>query len=132
MKKFLVVLVLMFIAAGCSSAGAHHKELEKTLDSELQNEQLKEMDLNDYTEFEWDEAYIFPPYTTEASMEKQTGIKLEDPSGMESRDDINLIVFTHEGAFTNYVEISRKHADISSGGKKHLTPHSPTITITHH
>lgn len=85
--------------------------------------------LNTFDDFEWDKAFLIQPYTTQADIEKQIGIKFTDPSNIGSRDDIYLLVFVDEGKAVQYAEIERLHTTFSLGDKEYLEPTNDVIYI---
>ena len=70
------------------------------------------------TPFGWDRVYIFPPYTTPEGVRKSLGFDWPKASaiGIDSRDDINLLVFVKDGRVVQYVAYPRVHGDFHQLG----------------
>lgn len=122
--------VLLIILTSCSqSVGIHNKVLEKSISSALEKESVKEIDLNTLTDFDWDKAYIFTPYTTQETINKQLGVKFKDPSNIDYRDDIYLIVFLGKNKVVQYIEIPTKYGYLSNENKDGFTPSDAILKI---
>ncbi|MFT8322719.1 MAG: hypothetical protein ABF649_17750 [Bacillus sp. (in: firmicutes)] len=131
MKKLIILFISLMILASCSqSSGKNNNELGKSIMSAMDKNDAKEMDLTDVTDFSWDKAYIFNPYTSQKSINEQLGVKFKDPSGIDSRDDIYLIVFLKQNKVIHYAEIERKYGDLSSDKENGITPSDATVKIT--
>ncbi|WP_148361125.1 hypothetical protein [Bacillus timonensis] len=57
------------------------------------------------------------------------GIDFKDPSNIDFRDDIYLMVFVNDDQVIQYVEVERQGADFTIGEKKYLTPSDDVIQI---
>ncbi|TYS86421.1 hypothetical protein FZC88_18365 [Rossellomorea aquimaris] len=115
---------------GCSqSDGLHNKDFEKAIYSMVKDQDNKVIKVTPLTDFKWDKAYLFQPYTPQEHIEKQMGVEFEDPSNIRSRDDIYLIVFLNEGNVVQYAEITRQKTDFSIGEKEYLSPSEDVLKI---
>lgn len=127
MKKIAICLLILLLAAGCSQAKA---ERDTDLETEIQNIAAentdKEIDLASLIDFDWEKAYLFTPYMPPESINKELGFKFKDPSGIEHRDDICLLVFTNQDKVVQYAELSRV-ASYNFGDKEYLTPSDATL-----
>ncbi len=83
------------------------------------------------TTFDWDKAYLFTPYSTQESITEQLGVDFKDPSDIDWRDDIYLLVFLDSDQVIQYAELERQGADFSIGEKQYLTPTDDIINIKH-
>ncbi|MFE7282748.1 hypothetical protein ACFU75_20865, partial [Heyndrickxia sporothermodurans] len=68
------------------------------------------------------------PYTVQESINEQLGTKFKDPSNIDRRDDIYLLVFLQKSKVVQYAEINRQHLDFSLD-KEYLTPEDATVKI---
>lgn len=90
---------------------------------------MNEIDVNSLTDFTWDKALFFPPYTTQKSITEHLRIRYKDPSDMDMRDDIYLIVYLQDNKVVQYAEINCQQSDFNMGGQKYLTPSDSSIKI---
>ncbi|MGG4170049.1 hypothetical protein ABEW00_21605 [Rossellomorea vietnamensis] len=128
--KCLTLFLMAMVITGCSNNDIKRNEtFENALSSTVKNQQNKEIEIHSITDFRWDKAYLFPPYTPQESIEKKLGIEFEDPSNISSRDDIYLFVFLHEGKVVQYAEINRQKADFTMDGKEYLTPSEDVLKM---
>ncbi|WP_258263139.1 hypothetical protein [Rossellomorea sp. SC111] len=118
---------------GCSKSIVEHNErIEEAIYSIVNDQNNKNIELNSIAEFNWGKAYLFPPYTSQGSIEKQLGIEYDDPSQISIRDDIYLLVFLYEGEVVQYAEINRQKADFTTGDKEYLTPSEDVLKVERH
>ncbi|WP_088068004.1 hypothetical protein [Gottfriedia luciferensis] len=130
MKKVSNVIFSFYLLVGCSvSKVQQNKKLEESIHSVVENKSKSEIDLLSLAKFTWDKAFVFPPYTTQESINKQLEVYFKDPSKINMRDDLYLLVFLNEGKVVQYAEISRQQSDFSIEEKKYLTPTSASIKI---
>ncbi len=87
-------------------------------DFELKNEVIKvvqsskEIDFSKVTNFEWDEIYLFTPYTDSKEILKKDGVKRYNSKlNMEYNDGINIIAFVNSKKIITYIEINRSDFD---------------------
>lgn len=134
MRSLPLSLFLVFVLiVGCSYIDIeHNKGLEKSIYSMVKDRNNREIEVNSITEFKWDKAYLFEPYSPEEHIEKQLGVEYEDPSNISSRDDIYLLVFLHEGKVVQYAEIYRQKADFTLGDKEYLSPSEDVLNVERH
>lgn len=107
----------------------HNTKLEDSIFSIVEDKNKNEINIKPLADFDWDKAFLFEPYTTQGSIDKQLGIHFKDPSNMDMRDDIYLMIFLNEGKVIQYAEIKRQYADFFIGSKEYLTPSDATIKI---
>ncbi|MGE6755451.1 hypothetical protein ACQKFO_18710 [Rossellomorea sp. NPDC071047] len=125
--SFLLIVVMI---VGCGKSDVlHNIDFEKTMYSIVKDQHTKEINIKPLTDFKWDKAYLFEPYTPQEHIEKRMGAEFEDPSNIRSRDDIYLIVFLNDGNVVQYAEISRQKTDFSIGEKEHLSPSEDVLKI---
>jgi hypothetical protein len=125
--SFLLIVVMI---VGCGNSDVlHNIDFEKTMHSMVENQNNREIKVKPLTDFKWDKAYLFEPYTPQEHIEKQMGVEFADPSNIRSRDDIYLIVFLNEGNVVQYAEITRQKTDFSIGEKEYLSPSEDVLLI---
>lgn len=130
MKKVILVIFSLLFLVGCNQNSVQHNtKLEESFHSVVKEENTNKIDINSLTDFTWDQAFLFPPYTVQESINEQLGVRFKDPSNMDMRDDIYLLVFLNEEKVVQYAEINRQQADFTIGEQKYLTPANTTIKI---
>ncbi|WP_261129874.1 hypothetical protein [Bacillus sp. Marseille-Q3570] len=88
-----------------------------------------EINLQTLTNFNWEKAYIFYPYSSHNMIEEQVGFSLDNARNMSHRDDINLLVLVDEDQTVYYAEISRQNGDLLNDEEDGYTPIDATIKI---
>jgi uncharacterized protein YxeA len=130
LKKIIVFILLLFLLVGCSQSNVQHNiDLEDSIYSIVEDTNKSEISIKSLTTFEWDKAFLFAPYSTQEGIEEQLGTDFEDPSNINMRDDIYLLVFLNGDKVVQYIEIERQGSDFSIGEKGHLTPSDDVISI---
>ncbi|PFG12057.1 hypothetical protein [Bacillus sp. es.036] len=131
MKNTISILcLLLLLLVGCNQNNIQrNKDLENSIHTIVADKNQSEIRVKSLTNFEWEEAFLFTPYSTQGSIEKQLGFNFKDPSNLEMRDDIYLMVFVNGGKVIQYVELDRHTSDFSIGDKDHLTPKKDVISI---
>lgn len=128
LKKLTVFIVSLLLLVGCNQTN-YNQKLEESIQSAVNKENTQELDLKSLTDFDWDKAFLFPPYTVQETIDEQLGTKFKDPSNMDKRDDIFLLVFMKDNKVVQYTEISRESADVTIGKRQYLTPSNDLIHI---
>jgi hypothetical protein len=115
LRKLIVPILGLF--AGCSVADhavdVFQKRLAATCSTLAVGDELRLGSIN--TE-DWDAFFLFPPYTTVATIEKAIKQKLPSSiarSGIGERDDINLFVFLNGQTVQMVAVVPRKTFDAS-------------------
>ncbi|RCW63897.1 hypothetical protein [Saliterribacillus persicus] len=126
-KKLIVVLITLLLA-GCDNV-QHHPDLSETIYSIVENKNSSEISLKSLTSFDWEKAFLFTPYTTQEEIEERLDVNFNDPSNIDYRDDIYLLVLMNDGIVDQYVEVARQGADFKIGEKEYLTPSADLIFI---
>jgi uncharacterized protein YxeA len=131
-KKFIAILmVLLLLLAGCSNV-QHNTDLGNSILSLVENNNNNDISLTQMTSFDWEKAFLFSPYSTQGEIEKQLGVNFNDPSNINMRDDIYLLVFINDDKVVQYVEVERQGADFTIEGNEYLTPAEDRIKIDRH
>lgn len=129
MKKLTVLIFSLLLLVGCNQNGVRHNtELEESIHSVVKDESKSEINIKSLANFNWDKALLFAPYTTQEVMDEQLA-DFKDPSNIDFRDDIYLLVFLNDDKVVQYAEINRQQSDFSIGEKKFLTPSNASIKI---
>ncbi|WP_336046899.1 hypothetical protein [Solibacillus ferritrahens] len=132
-KQIGVVLFSLLLLMGCNDSSIkRNTELEEKLHSSIimvSDNSTSAHYIDTFTDFKWENAYLFQPYTTQADIEKQLGVEFKDPSNIGSRDDIYLLVFLNQGKVVQYAEIERLRTNFSLGDKESLEPSNDIIYI---
>ncbi len=130
MKKIMIALLLTLVLGGCKQKEVqHHKDLEESIYTIVAGEGNSEIKVRSLTDFTWDRAFLFEPYTPQEQIEKQLDVEFEDPSNISRRDDIYLLVFLRDEEVIQYAEIDRQKSDFSMGGSDYITPSRDLIEI---
>lgn len=129
MRVLLLCIIFLIILNGCSKEDLRNQELEKTIFEIVAEQSKNEIDLLQLTEFEWDHAFLFSPYTDQEHINETLGFSFKDKSQIAIRDDIYLLVFTRENQVVAYAEVDRQQANYTVPGDASLSPEHPLITI---
>ncbi|WP_221567981.1 hypothetical protein [Alkalihalobacillus sp. TS-13] len=120
---------MLFLVACSSSGMIHNKELEGAIEAKLAEAATTEINLKELTDFNWEKAYIFYPYSSDSMIETQVGFSIDNARSISHRDDINLLVLVAKDQKVYYAEISRQHGDLLSEEEDGYTPTNATIKI---
>jgi len=111
-----------------------NKNLEQSIEAAMKNkakdEDRIEVDIVSLTNFDWDQAFLFTPYTPQESIDEQLKIHFKDPSNIDTRDDIYLMIFMKDDKVVQYAEINKEEAYLSMGEEGYLTPTKANIDIS--
>lgn len=108
---------------------SHNTDLEKSISDIVKDKDSNEIPLDSLADFDWEKAFLFMPYSPQEHIEEQLGVSFNDPSSIDFRDDIYLLVFKNDGEVVQYAEVERQGADFSIGEEEYLTPAEDVITI---
>lgn len=128
MTKFILTIFAAFLLfkVGCSNAETSlHVNPNTNMNADLQNKLTAEIkrktDAKDGSAFEmkfvndsdWDKLYIFPPYTPTVFINKSLGFESSQLKNvdMDSREEINLLVFIKNGELKSFVEFPKRSGD---------------------
>ncbi|ALX49497.1 hypothetical protein [Lentibacillus amyloliquefaciens] len=131
MKKLIIFGLLLLILVGCNQRS---EDLEESINSVVEDKSKGEIDVNAYTNFDWEKAFLFTPYSTTESIEEQLETSFKDKSNIHIRDDIYLLVFLNEDEVVQYAEIKRQGSDFSikETDKEYLTLSEDVISFEVH
>lgn len=115
MKKKYVVRVIILFLCSLVFLGIYKSNKIKE-DVALKNsiikivEESKEINFAKITNFEWDEMYIFTPYSNPKEILKKEGIKTSNIKfNIVYLDTINMIGFVKSNKLVAYVELPRNY-----------------------
>ncbi|KGR85537.1 hypothetical protein [Lysinibacillus odysseyi] len=132
-KRLGIVLFSFLLLSGCNGSDIKRStELEKEFHSAINtvsDNRDSEVYIKTLANFKWDKAFLINPYTSQEEIEKQISVTFKDPSNINSRDDIYLLIFLHQGKVIQYAEIDRLKSSLSLGEKAYLTPSDDVIYI---
>lgn len=72
-----------------------------------------------YTDFTWEEVYIFPPYTPYEQIGQVLGGWNAVNTGIEYRDDATLLVFVRGGEVIKWTMFARGRGDLGAVSSPH-------------
>ncbi|WP_312129039.1 hypothetical protein [Lysinibacillus capsici] len=85
--------------------------------------------LNKLTDFDWEKAQIFGPYTTKDTIEETMDIQFRgSTSGLDVREDIFLLVFAKDGHVIKTAVLYRNIGDYTTKNGM-LTPDNDLLSI---
>ncbi|GGG15310.1 hypothetical protein GCM10007425_07010 [Lysinibacillus alkalisoli] len=125
MKKCWLLWLTLLMLTACQS---QHNTLAADLQAVIQNPKLEKVELTSMVEFDWQEAYLFPPYTQHNEITSTLGFPFSEQTNVTNSDNIYLLVFLHEDKIIESVDIHRAHCDFTIDSTK-LTPDQDTIYI---
>jgi hypothetical protein len=127
LRKLLPLFFSLSLLVSCSLGVRHNQDLEQSIQSAQKKD--SKVNLNELTDFTWDKAYLFPPYTPQATINEKLGFTFNDPSDIKNRDDIYLLIFVKEEKVVQYAEVSRKYGELIPK-KEIITPSHATLKVT--
>jgi hypothetical protein len=131
LKKILSIVLFIVVLSGCiNNEYLLNKELQESISTVVSDTNNTEIDISKLTDFDWEEAYLFAPYTSQDDINRELGFKSKDKSDIHIREDIYLLLFVNENKVVHYVEIERQKSDfLITDGSEKITPENPMITI---
>jgi hypothetical protein len=129
-KKYIFLFMFcLLVGQMLGYKDIRHKELERSLHTALQSD-VHNVNIASLTDFQWDKAYVFPPYTPVEVMRDNLGIQsYKDWSGLGFRDDINLLVFLHGDQIVHYAEMNIKDGHFVQNEELSFTPSHATLPV---
>lgn len=118
-RKTAKVALMLMLSFGCSkNSGQEDIEVVNKFEMEVQeilarNDSILNMDR--LTRFDWEDLFIFKPYTSIDEINSKLGYKWEEAEStfINVKDDFNLLVFTEGGRVIKFARLSREHGDFS-------------------
>ncbi len=127
-KIFVGIIILSLLIVGCSNV-QENTELGESIHSTIVDVSNNEISLKSLTDFEWEKAFLFTPYSSEEEIEKYLGVKFNDSSNIRMRDDLYLLVFMNEEKVVQYVEVEHQGVNLTIGETDYLSPSDDLIII---
>lgn len=130
MRKGLIALCILVLLVGCSKP-SNNKNLAASLEEGIEYSAVEELDLNDYTSFQWDEAHLFFPYTSDEKINEVLGFKFNGPKGLiEGNDKIHLLIFVYSNQAVEYAEIRlASGVELVNESNEVITPENAILQI---
>lgn len=134
--RTLLIAFLLLSIAGCGDIYRYAAtgEVGRALKRELRDKQSKEIAIAKLTKFEWDELFLFGPYTPTSEVCKVLTISQTDCASLiksESTDDGEmLMVFRQNGKIVHTEMHIRWHGDFTPVPTEPLTPASAIFTVS--
>jgi hypothetical protein len=115
--RHLLALLLLLLASACSSGERVPRaaEIQAALRAEVERGPGKLVSMDSIVRSEWSHMYVFGPYTPEFLIADCLGVRSVSglSRGIESRDDVNLLIFAYPEARHRSVAVSRSGADFA-------------------
>ena len=107
MKIRLLIILTIWVLQSCADLTSDERLEFKIKESVISDK--KELNFKDLTDFEWDSLLVLTPYTESKRIGEKFQIDLAkvEHVGMESRDDIVLLVFLLDKKVIRTVEYPR-------------------------
>ena len=117
-KKAFVWMIATAIIIGAITTIFLHRASEDPILAkrieELAKDGVTKISLNTLTDFDWDQAMIYGPYTSKEMIEDTLDITFKGSThGIEIREDLFLLVFANGNYAVKTVELSRRNFDYS-------------------
>ncbi|OLS38919.1 hypothetical protein BTR22_04545 [Alkalihalophilus pseudofirmus] len=138
MKKLSLLIMFLFLllfllAQGMShtfeeSNGSESNELQTEVYSILQDEKIEEFSLSSVTDFSWDQAHLFPPYTLNEDIAMDIGTDFGTEVTV-SIGETYLLVFLEEDKVIQSVPVVHRSEMRLSTRNAPLTPTNDVIMI---
>jgi hypothetical protein len=114
MKRLLAALVLAGAALALVLLSHRTPGWQHALESAAKAGPGQEIVLADLTNFAWERAFVFAPYTTRADVEEALGFPWPNfDSRIETRGDVVLLVFERAGRVVEHLDLRRLPADLA-------------------
>lgn len=136
-KRLLWIIVIIIFIAGViivfsleQNRVQQNRELGKAIYTIVEDKNNIEFNLKPLTDFSWDKAQLFGPYTTKELIEENLGVSYNGQTGgIEYREDIFLLVFLNDDKVVQYAILERQDGVDFIQEKADLTPYDDLIKI---
>lgn len=108
MKLYSSLISLVLLICGCTHLSDEGFARDKL---EARAQGAESIDLSDYTLFEWDRVYFFPPYTRSETIKKEVGRAVSFPNA--SSESHCLLVFLSGQKIVSAFELERQPIDFA-------------------
>ncbi|RKD25916.1 hypothetical protein BEP19_03020 [Ammoniphilus oxalaticus] len=119
MYKIVSILICMVSLLACSAESVEegNQKLQGQLSKAIKEAQSNQdsIEFKEIADFPWDRMFIFPPYTPVETINEELGVSWSKvgSTGIQNRDDINLIVFVKDNKVVRYLEYPRGQGDFA-------------------
>lgn len=128
MKKYIILFFTILLLVGCSQSRAqYNKVLEQEIYSLAEGQENGEFHLEPLTDFTWDRAELFGPYTPREVIEESLGVSYRQTGGIESSENFFLLVFLNESNAVQYTFLYRQGGIDFTSEKGNITPSNDLI-----
>lgn len=115
MRKILWISIISALTAAVIFYLANQAEQDPRISTyvyEAAEKGEQRIDLMEAAQFEWDDANVFGPYTTDEMIEDTMGIRFSgDNGGIDTLDDRFLLVFASKGKAVKTAVLSRTYGN---------------------
>lgn len=126
-----IIAAILVLVAGSSffmNRATEDTVLAKKIDDQARSG-ITEISLNQLTDFDWDKAMVYGPYTSKDIIESSLDVTFKGSTlGIESLDDRFLLVFTKGEYAVKTVKLSRRGVDFSAN-EDLLTPDKDVLVV---
>ena len=74
------VIFLILLESFIQNSLQHNTKLEASILSIVKADKVDKIDINSLTDFTWDKAFIFQPYTDQERINEQLSVRFKDPA----------------------------------------------------
>jgi hypothetical protein len=122
-----ITLFLVLLHAACMERGKEVQldEFADAVAMQASSQEPSDLLLADFTAFEWDRVFVFPPYTPYEEIRDTIQAPWDSVSktGIAQRDDATLLVFMKGGEIVRFAMYPRAKGDLSELSLPHgLSP----------
>ncbi|PIC62926.1 hypothetical protein CSV79_14630 [Sporosarcina sp. P13] len=126
---FAAVLLIAWLSLFFMNRATEDLVLGKKIE-DLAKSDKTEIPLSPLTDFYWDQAMVYGPYTTKDNIEESLNIQFKGSThGIESLEDRFLLVFAKGNHAVKTVPLSRMPGDYSEKNGR-LTPENDVLVVT--
>ncbi len=126
-----IIIAVLLLIAGSSffmNRATEDTVLAKKIDDQARSG-TTEISLTSLTDFDWDKAMVYGPYTSKEIIEDSLDITFKGSTlGIESLEDRFLLVFAKDGYAVKTVKLSRRGIDFSEN-EGMLTPDEDVLLV---
>lgn len=136
MKKAIIIIMFLFLFSFLllqvfsqkqNDVVENIEEVEQQFYTIENNKYINEIRLNTITDFEWEKAFLFIPYTSYADIEESLGVKYKI-SIDQFMGEYYLLIFLNHDKVVNSTLLYFE-PKLSIGNKRYLTPTDDLIRI---
>ena len=130
MNKHIVLILSLLLLVGCNQSQAqYNEELEQAIFSLAEGQDKGEFHLEPLTDFNWDRAELFGPYTPREVIEESLGVHYRQTGGIESSEHFFLLVFLNDDKAVQYTFLYRQGGIDFTSEKGNITPSNDLIKL---